>query len=231
LAVLLTMSSGALLEPQAPVHNNILHTVTKQIPSKQFTGKYIPLKRLHPFGARVKVLTHLPSERSLTARTSGDNRPDSDYNANAITILDSTVKSSFTGRYLGISNHENVVLVYKEATDTETHRVARVHHCQVDAYGFSTSPSDQLTPNEQMLRALHNQVFDTTAPTQWQSELEPCALDTVKSPFDPQDCQIVTITLPPKVKLSVSMSKQTKTIYSQFLPKYLKITRPTTKSH
>jgi hypothetical protein len=47
------------------VHNNILHTVTKLIPSKQFTGKYIPLKRLHPFGARVKVLTHLPSERSL----------------------------------------------------------------------------------------------------------------------------------------------------------------------
>jgi hypothetical protein len=126
---------------------------------------------------------------TLTARTSGDSRPESD------TILDSTEKSSFTGRYLGISNHENVVLVYKEATDTETHRVARVHHCQVDAYGFSTSPLDQLTPNEQMLRALHNQVFDTTAPTQWQSELEPCDLDTVKSSFDPQDCQIVTIIL------------------------------------
>jgi hypothetical protein len=102
------------------VYNNVLHRTTNKIPSLVLTGKFVPLKRLHLFGAKVKVLTHLPSKHSLTARTSGDPR-DNDFDANAITIVDSTQKSSFTGRFVGYSNHTNVILVYKEPTATDTH--------------------------------------------------------------------------------------------------------------
>ena len=186
----------------ATVYNNILHRVTNKIPSHVLTNKIIPLQRMHPFGARIKVLTHLPSQRALTARTSGDPRQSpphtSDYMANVTTIIDDTQQSSFTGRYVGNSNHPNVLLVFKEGTDTTPPRIARVHHATVDPFGLSSSPSDTPLPNERMLRALHNQVFDTTAPTDWQQQLSSCKLDTITSPFDPSQCTTLTITVPPK---------------------------------
>lgn len=49
-----------------------------------------------------------------------------------------------------------------------------------------------------MLLAVHNRVFNPTAPIQWQQRLEECTLDTVPSPFDPTKCETFTITLPPK---------------------------------
>jgi hypothetical protein len=49
-----------------------------------------------------------------------------------------------------------------------------------------------------MLLALHNTVFDPTAPTKWQQSLQECTLDTIDSPFDPSKCETFTITLPPK---------------------------------
>jgi hypothetical protein len=53
-------------------HNNVFHSATGQCPSKMFTGKVLPIQGMHPFGAKVKVHAHVPKERSLTARTSGD---------------------------------------------------------------------------------------------------------------------------------------------------------------
>jgi hypothetical protein len=185
------------LQQTSLVYNNVIHRVTQELPSKMLTGKYVPLQRLHPFGAKVKVLTNLPSGRSLTARTSGDTR-ETDYDANAITIVDASQRSSFTGRFLGYSNHVNVLLVYKEATKSDTHRVIRCHPAQIDHYGLSISTSDQPLPNEKMLLALHNQVFDPSAPTKWQQQLIQCSLDTTADPFDPALCETITITLPPQ---------------------------------
>ena len=186
----------------ATVYNNIIHRITNKVPSLVLTGKIIPLKRMHPFGARIKVLKHLPAKRALTARTSGDSRDslssDTDYNANTITIIDDTQTSSFSGRYVGNSNHPNVLLVFQEGSSTQPHKLARVHHAEVDPHGLSTSSTDTPLPNERILRALHNQVFDTSAPTDWQDHLEPCSLDTVTSPFDPSSCITLPITIPPK---------------------------------
>ena len=179
-------------------YNNVLHSATGQCPSKMFTGKVLPIQRMHPFGAKVKVHAHVPKERSLTARTSGDSRVETDYNVNAVTIIDASEKSSYTGRFLGYSNHVNALLVLKEGEGDEPSRVIRAHHALVDVFGLSTSDSDKPTPNERLLQALHNQVFDTTAPTKWQAELEQCELDTVDSPFDPELCETFTITLPPQ---------------------------------
>jgi hypothetical protein len=106
------------------VYNNVIHRITGELPSKKLFGKFIPLKRLHPFGARVKVLHHLPTEQALTARTSGDSRTEeTDFHANALTIVDSTQKSSFSGRFLGYANHPNVLLVLKEGVDNEPSRI------------------------------------------------------------------------------------------------------------
>ena len=179
------------------IYNNVIHRTTKEIPSKTLFGKVVPMQRLHPFGARVKVLTHLPAERALTARTTGNTRS-TDYDANAVTVIDNTQRSSFTGRFLGYSGHPNVMLTLKEGEGNQPNRVMRVHHANVDHFGLSTSTIDTPTPNERMLRALHNQLFDISAPTQWQAELGSCDLDTVKSPFDPEDCETFSITLPPK---------------------------------
>jgi hypothetical protein len=68
---------------------------------------------------------------------------------------------------VGFSNHPNVMLVYKERKDHESHRIARVHHAIVDHYGLSTSSEDTQLPNERMMQAVHNQIFDTSAPTDW----------------------------------------------------------------
>jgi hypothetical protein len=69
-----------LLQQTSLVYNNVIHRVTQELPLKMLTGKYILLQRLHPFRAKVKVLTNLPSERSLTARKSGDAR-ETNYDA------------------------------------------------------------------------------------------------------------------------------------------------------
>lgn len=186
------------LQQTSLVYNNVIHRITQELPSKMLTGKFVPLSRLHPFGAKVEILTNLPSGRSLTARTAGDPR-ENDYDANAITIVDASQRSSFTGRFLGYSNHVNVLLVYKEATESDTHRVIRCHHAQVDHYGLSISNSDQPLPNGRMLLALHNQLlFDSSAPSKWQQQLDVCSLDTTAGPFDPALCKTVTITLPPQ---------------------------------
>ena len=111
---------------------------------------------MHPFGARVKVLTNLPAQLSLTDRTSGETRTDpSAFDANAITIVDANQPSSFTGRYLGNSNHPGVILVYKEGTNNESNRIARVHHTVVDYYGLSSSQADSPLPHEKLLRVFH----------------------------------------------------------------------------
>lgn len=165
------------------VYNNVIHSGTKKCPSKVLTGKSLPIQRMHPFGAAVKVHAHLQSERALTARTTGDSRAETDHEAGTTAIIDVPETSSFTGRFLGYSNHPNVLLVLVEGEGEEPSRVIRAHHAVVDPFGLSTSAVDQSTPNERMLQALHNQVFDTTAPTKWQAELDTCDLDTVKTPL------------------------------------------------
>jgi hypothetical protein len=114
------------------VYNQVMHRMTQKIPAKELTGKVIPIKKLHPFGARVKVLHHLPAQRSLSARTSGDLRilrqnelrptiqpTSTDYDSDAIAIHDTTQPSSFNGRFMGYSNHEGIILVYVKEPMTE----------------------------------------------------------------------------------------------------------------
>ena len=175
----------------------VIHSGTKKCPSIVLTRKSIPLQRMHPFEAAVKVHVHIPSERALTARTTGDSRLETDHDAATTVTIDSAEQSSFTGPFLGWSNHPNVILVLKEGEGEEPSRVIRAHRAVVDPFGLSTSVSDQPTPNKRMLQALHNQVFDTTAPTKWQAELSACDLNTVKTPFDPDLCETFKVTLPP----------------------------------
>jgi hypothetical protein len=110
------------------IYNNVIHSDTKKCPSKVLTGKLIPLQRMHPFGAAVKVHAHVPSERALTARTTGDSRTETYYDAATTVIIDSAERSSFTGRFLGFSNHPNFMLVLKEGEGEEPSRVIRAHH-------------------------------------------------------------------------------------------------------
>jgi hypothetical protein len=49
-----------------------------------------------------------------------------------------------------------------------------------------------------LLLAAHNQLFDTTAPTTWQTKMQDCDLDFVASPFDPKLYETFKIVLPPK---------------------------------
>jgi hypothetical protein len=74
------------LQHSTTTNNQILNRITGKIPAKVLTGKSIPIKHLHPFGARCKVLHNLPTKRTLSARTSGDLREHqpTDYDANAI---------------------------------------------------------------------------------------------------------------------------------------------------
>lgn len=135
------------------IYNNVIHRITGEIPSLKLWGKFVSVKYLRPLGARVKVLTNLPSKRALTARTSGDTREE-EYNddANAITIIDASQKSSFTGRFLGYSQHPNVMLILKEGNDTEPSRIIHAHHAYVDPFGFSSSTS----PNDMPLHRMND---------------------------------------------------------------------------
>ena len=109
----------------------VIHSGTKKCPSIVLTRKSIPLQRMHSFEAAVKVHAHIPSERALTARTTGDSRLETDHDAATTVIIDSAEQSSFTGRFLGWSNHPNVILVLKEGEGEEPSRVIRAHTMQL----------------------------------------------------------------------------------------------------
>lgn len=181
----------------ATIYNNVIHRTTGKVPAIEMNGSAIPIHKMYPFGSKVKVLTDLKSKRSLTARTSGDQRHENDYDVDTASASE-IPKSSFTGIFLGYSNFHNVMLVYKEGTDQTTHRVQRVHHAYVDPYGLSASSQDSFSPNEIMLRQMHNDTFDKNAMTKWQAQLPPCDFDSITSPFDPSICESFLITLPPR---------------------------------
>ena len=174
--------------------------MTGKVPAKVLTGKSIPLKDMHPFGARCKVLHHLPSKRTLTARTSGDLRNSADENTsfdtNAINIVDTSQKSSFNGTFLGFSNHNGIILVLRKGTAEEPDRLARVRHTIIDHYGLSASPTDSMSPNEKLLQQFHSSLFDDTREIEEQNEIQGSNFDSVDSPFDPSKCITLDITLP-----------------------------------
>jgi len=182
----------------AIIYNQCLHRMTNKVPSQVLTGKSIPLKSMHPFGARVKVVENVPAQRALTARTAGDPRTNTSYDASAVTIVESQQPSSFTGRFVGFSNHPGIILVFKPGSATESHRIVRVHHAIVDHYGLSISSNDTPIPHEQLLRAFHNNTFDPSLSSDWQINVGESTLDTIESSFNPADCETIQITLPPK---------------------------------
>eukprot|EP00956_Cyclotella_meneghiniana_P000008 scaffold27_cov57-Cyclotella_meneghiniana.AAC.5 len=179
------------------IYNNVLHRSTGKIPSQELNGYTIPMHKMYPFGAKVRVLTNLPSKRALTARTAIDQRHPTDYDIDTATAIH-VPKSSFTGIFLGWSSFHNVMLIYVEGTSQKTHRVRRVHHAYVDPYALSASSEDTLNPNELMLRQFHHETFDKDPIKDWQSHLPECDFDTVESPFDPAICETFQITLPPR---------------------------------
>ena len=187
----------AALMYAALIRNNILHSATKKIPSIVLTGTSIAVSAMHPFGARTKVLRNLPAKRSLSARTSGDLRfHQDDYDADAVNLLDTTQPSSFTGRFMGHSNHQGIILVLTDEQNGS--RLARVRHSLVDHYALSASTTDVSSPNEIILRDFHNKSFDVSDSAHWQVRVNKSNLDTVKSPFNHDDCITFSITLPPK---------------------------------
>jgi hypothetical protein len=97
--------------------------------------------------------------------------------------------------------------MYAHPEGRQRHRTIKnhscAHHAYVDPFGFSfsTSPNDAPTPNERLLLlAAHNQLFDMTAPTTWQTKVQDCDLGFVAScqSFDPKLCETFNIVLPPK---------------------------------
>jgi hypothetical protein len=181
------------------MNNQILNRMTGKVPSKVLTGKSIPIKSLHPFGAQCKVLHHLPTKRTLSARTSGNlrNHQSTDYDSNAINIVDSTQKSSFNGYFMGFSNFFGIALVKKMGSSpSDPDRIVRVRHTIVDHYGLSASSSDQMSPNETLLQRFHSQTFEPTASTNVELRVSRSNFDTVDSPLDPKKCIKLDITLP-----------------------------------
>lgn len=191
------------MQYSACVNNQILNRMSGKVPSKVLTGKSIPIKNLHPFGARCKVLHHLPSKRTLSARTSGDLRQhqETDYDSNAINIIDASQKSSFNGSFMGFSNHWGIILVKKQgATESDPDRIVRVRHSIVDHYGLSASDSDVMSPNEKLLQQFHSQTFNPSSSLLPISSVQvrKSNFDTVASPFDPKECIKIEIVLPPE---------------------------------
>lgn len=164
------MLIGAMMEDEywctalmyaALVKNNIIHSATKKIPSTVLTGTNIPISSMHPFGAQCKVPHNLPAKRSLSSRTSGDLRAhQTDYDSDAINLVDTAQPSSFTGRFMGHSNWQGIILVLK--TENGDNRLARVRHSLVDHYAISSSTTDVSSPNEIILRKFHNKSFDVS---------------------------------------------------------------------
>eukprot|EP00956_Cyclotella_meneghiniana_P008309 scaffold11091_cov47-Cyclotella_meneghiniana.AAC.1 len=204
------------------VYNNVIHRITGKIPAIEMNGYCIPLAKMFPFGAKVRVLAaDLKSRRSLTARTSIDQRHPTDFDDNTASAVH-VPQSSFTGIFLGWSNHHNVMLVYVPASNGKTHRVRRVHHAYVDPYALSASEEDTLSPNEIMLRQLHGQTFDKHAMINWQKQIPPSTFDSIESPFDPAICETFEITLPPR---GFSLGIQVDTDQDYLLPILAKILR------
>ena len=97
---------------------------------------------------------------------------------------------------MGHSNHQGIILVLTDEQNGS--RLARVRHSLVDHYALSASTTDVSSPNEIILRDFHNKSFDVSDSAHWQVRVNKSNLDTVKSPFNHDDCITFSITLQPK---------------------------------
>ena len=185
---------------QAVIHNNSLNRITKKAPSQGFCNKFVPASKIFPFGSRAKIIYDLPTQRALSARTAGDTRSilnDAIYPHEVRSLPDSP--SSFDGVFLGFSNNPAVSLILKNRSSPEQpNRVVRAHHVIIDPYGLSASPTDVLTPNENILRQLQLRNGVKLSLEEFKSQVPSSKLDTVSSPFDPSTCETFVITLPPR---------------------------------
>jgi hypothetical protein len=105
------------MQHSGTINNQMLHRMTGKVPAKVLTGRSIPLKDLHPFGCPCKVLHKLPSKRTHSAQTSGNLR-ETDFDQNAINLIDTNQKSSFNGTFLGFGNHHGILLVLQKVSVT-----------------------------------------------------------------------------------------------------------------
>ena len=187
-------------------YNQCKNRVTGKIPDKEWTGKSIPPHDMPIFGANVKIVRELKAQRALEARTVGDPRalptnPISVQDTIEVMQLTNTSAPDSDGRFVGFSNNKAVALVLtEEDLDKPTsHRIRRVHHCIIDEWGLSTNPSRKPLPNEQLLRTLYDQRYQSPPPPlEWTYDGSVSALETRDSPFHPSALQEYEVTLPPR---------------------------------
>ena len=162
------------------MYNNCTNRSTERPSALRYFKKLIPPGKIFPFGARVKIIKDLPSQR-------GD-----------------SIFPSVTERvFLGYSSTDDVALVYKQSD--AGNRVRRVHYLVIDSHGLSMSASDTLLPNEYLLQNVHISVFTgkdqaiaTVNLLELEHDLQQLELDYVDSLFDPNECAAFEVTLPPR---------------------------------
>ena len=184
-------------------HVNTLNRRTNKTPAKVWLGKNINESKLQPFGCRAKIISTTDAGRALNPRTSGDPRlpqPNPHHQVITPATAAATVAPGveFDCRFVGYSNDPAVVLLFQPGS--KSHKIRRAHHVILDPYGLSTNPRRKLLPNEHLLRAVHGNIFlPAGVPRRaWHVTITPLDLDTIASPFDPQKCESIKVTLPPQ---------------------------------
>ena len=116
-------------------------------PALGYAKKLIPVSQIFPFGARVKIICNVPSQRTLLAHTVGDPRTPQGsviYPAELQTLNDT---SGFDALFMGYSSHPTVALLLKPSGKSNC--ILCGHQIIIDPFGVLVNPSiDKLRLNE-----------------------------------------------------------------------------------
>ena len=182
------------------IYNQCSNSTTGKPPALVVGEKYVQPHKLRPWGACVRIIKDLKSERTLSAHTSGDPRILSNNPIDASTLAPVDSPSiAFCGRFMSFGNNKAVMLVLViTITDGITsHKLRCVHHALVDEFGLSADPTDKPLPNELILSKLYDSTFSPTKPIKWKFDPMSSDLDTMGYPYNPSIRKAFQVSLPP----------------------------------
>ena len=133
--------------------------MTGKPPAMGYAKKLIPVSQIFPFGAQVKIIRDVSSQRALSARIVVDPRSPQGSAIYSAELRAIDEASGFDAIFVGYNSNPAVALLLKPRD--KSNRILRGHHVIIDPFGISYNPAiDRLCPNE----VLSQKPFDNFGP-------------------------------------------------------------------
>jgi hypothetical protein len=170
------------------IHNNVIHSRTKQLPDVHFGGStaFEP-SLIIIFGSKVRIIKNLKSKRTIKSRTGGDLRAVVKFTQSTNTLTKQPINHD--GFFVGFDNHLRHWLVY----DPSKHAIRHCRHVIADEFGTTLSPQ-KLLRDKHILR--NHPSNDLATDKELEELIQPVEIGLIDDPFDRKKCKTIKVTLP-----------------------------------